>query len=188
MVLKVSMVFLAVFGCEPADKLNSVIEKELAKGVRYDSLFLGVRMGMELQEFYDHCWKINKQGIVKEGPENMSVEYLFKDSLDNPIAFNFYPDINSGNIIHRYKTNFYYYGWAPWNRHLQSDKLFEILPAILMEWYGGNEIFTQIKDGKMHYYKIDGNRMIDMFIASERIVVATYTDLAHPENRKGNNE
>ena len=40
----------------------------------------------------------------------------------------------------------------------------------------------------MHYYKIDGNRMIDMFIASERIVVATYTDLAHPENRKENNE
>lgn len=181
-ILLISMTLFAISGCESADKLNSAIEKELARGVRYDSLFLGVYMGMELQEFYDHCWKLNKQGIVKEGPENMSVEYLFKDSLDNPIAFNFYPDMQEGKIIHRYNTSFYYYGWAPWNKHLQSDKLFEMLTAILMEWYGGNEPFTQVKDGKKHLYKIDGNRMIDIFINNDRIVVALYSDLFYFKN------
>jgi len=182
----VAWVFLSTFcACKNENKLERIIRKELASGVRHDSLFLGVNMGMDLQEFYDHCWKLNKQGIVKEGGKNMSVEYIFKDSLNNPIAFNFYPYLQESKIIHMYNTSFYYYGWAPWNKHLQSDKLFEMLQVILMEWHGGNEPFTQIKDGKKHIYKIDGNRMIDLFIHDEKTVVATYTDLSYKYPEKG---
>ena len=179
----VAWCFLSTFcACKNENKLERIIRKELASGVRNDSLFLGVYMGMDLQEFYDHCWKLNKQEIVKEGGKNMSVEYIFKDSLDNPIAFNFYPHLQESKIIHIYNTSFYYYGWAPWNKHLQSDKLFEMIQPILMEWHGGNEPFTQIKDGKKHLYKIDGNRMIDLFIYDEKTLVATYSDLSYNNN------
>jgi hypothetical protein len=111
----------------------------------------------------------------------MSVEYIFKDSLDQPIAFNFYAD-QTGEKIHKYNTSFYYYGWAPWNKHLQSEVLLEELPGILLNWHGGNKAIPKMVDGKKHYYKVDGNRMIDLFIISERIVAAKYIDLEYYNN------
>lgn len=180
--LVIGILLLLLPGCSNENKLEKVIKEELASGIRHDSLFLGLKFGITLQEFYDHCWELNRQGIVKEGAQNMSVEYIFKDSLDQPIAFNFYAHRNGEGPIHQYNTSFYYYAWAL-NRHLYSDRLMEMLPAILMEWYGGNEPFTMIKDGKEHMYKIDGNRMIDLVIHDESTVVATYYDLSHKDNQ-----
>lgn len=177
--LATGICLLTIIRCSQENKLDRTIRKELASGVRNDSLFLGLKFGIELQEFYDHCRELNSQGLVREGPKNMSVEFLFKDSLDNPIAFNFYADRNgNGGPIHLYHTTFYYYAWVL-NRHLYSDRLLNMLTPILMDWYGGNEPFTQIKDGKKHIYKIDGNRMIDMFIYDDGTVVATFTDLSY---------
>jgi hypothetical protein len=84
--------------------------------------------------------------------------------------------------IDQYNTSFYYYAWAL-NRHLYSDKLIKILVPILMSWYGGNEPFVVIEDAKEHIYKIDGNRMIDLFIYNESMVVATFTDLSSQKPR-----
>jgi hypothetical protein len=179
---------LVLNACKKGNKLDQTIQTELDKGVRQDSLFLGLKFGIDMKEFYSHCRELNVQGIVKEGPTNMSVEYLFKDSLNNPIAFNFYAhrNVDRNGLIRQYDTSFYYYAWAL-NRHLYSDVLIKMLRPILMEWYGGNEPFVQIKDGKKHIYKIDGNRMIDLFIFDESTVLATYTDLSYygnPEIKK----
>ena len=57
-----------------------------------------------------------------------------------------------------------------------------------MDWYGGNEPFVQVKDGKKHIYKIDGNRMIDMFIHDESTVIATYTDLYYYKDQEVHDE
>jgi len=182
------LLMMTFFACSKSE-LQRTIRREMATGVQQDSVFLGLKFGIELQDFYDHCRELNLKGIVKEGPRNMSVEYLFKDSLDNPIAFNFYAHKNNqegrNQRIHQYNTTFYYYAFAL-NRHLQSDHLIKMLPSVLMDWYGGNEPFTMVKDGKEHIYKIDGNRMIDLFIFDESTVVATYYDLSHlyPELRK----
>ncbi len=183
-ILLATGIFLSTLSsCKKENKLERTIRTELGSGVRYDSLFLGLKFGIEFQEFYDHCRELNKQGLVKEGPRNMSVEYLFKDSLNNPIAFNFYAhrNVDGNGLIRQYDTSFYYYAWAL-NRHLYSDSLIKMLIPILKDWYGGNEPFTQIKDGKKHIYKIDGNRMIDLFIYDESTVVATYSDLSHSGN------
>jgi hypothetical protein len=126
---------------------------------------------------------LNKQGLVKEGSKNMSVEYIFKDSLDQPIAFNFYADREANGPVHRFYTSFNYYAFAL-NRHLYSDRLMEMLPAILMDWYGGNQPFTVSRDGKQYLYKIDGNRMIELFIYDLSTVVANFYDLSQ-ENVRG---
>jgi len=173
----VGILCLLFFGCNPGNKLERVIEKELATGIRNDSLFLGIDFGISMQEFFDHCRELNRQGLVKEGSKNMSVEYIFKDSLDRPIAFNFYADRNANGPIHRYYTSFNYYAFAL-NRHLYSDQLMEMLPAILKDWYGGNKPFTVIKEGKEYLFKIDGNRMIELYIYDLSTVVATYYDLS----------
>ena len=167
------MIFI---GCNPEKKLERIIEQELATGIRYDSLFLGLEFGITIDDFFDQCRELNKQGLVQEGSKNMSVEYVFKDSLDRPIAFNFYADREANGPIHRYYTSFYYYAFAL-NRHLYADRLLEMLPAILMEWYGGNEPFKVKRDGKQYLYKIDGNRMIELSIYDLSMVTATYYDL-----------
>ncbi len=174
--MAIGVVFIVFIGCSSESKLEKEIRVGLESGVRNDSLFLGLKFGIEFQEFFDHCRELNRQGLVNEGPRNMSVEYLFKDSLNNPIAFNFYAQKNGDGPIRQYNTSFYYYAWVL-NRHLQSDRLMAMLKPVLMDWYGGNEPFTQMKDGKEHLYKIDGNRMIDLFIYDESTVVATYSDL-----------
>ena len=173
----VGILCLIFFGCNPENKLEKVIEKELATGIRNDSLFLGLEFGFTMQEFYNQCRELNKQGLVMEGSKNMSVEYVFKDSLDRPIAFNFYADREANGPIHKYYTSFYYYAFAL-NRHLYADRLMEMLPAILMDWYGGNEPFKVKKDGKEYLYKIDGNRMIELSIYDLSMVMATYYDLS----------
>jgi hypothetical protein len=174
---------LIFHGCNPEKRLERTIKNQLETGVRNDSLFLGLEFGMSFDQFYDHCWELNRQGIVKEGAQNMSVQYIFKDSLDNPIAFDFYGHRNEDgdSLIHQYNTTFYYYAWAL-NRHLYADNLIKMLNPILMDWYGGNDFFAVEQEGKVHLFKIDGNRMIDMFIYSESTVIATFTDLSHKYN------
>ena len=42
-----------LIGCGPQGEVERLIKRELATGVRNDSLFVGVYFGMEKQEFYD---------------------------------------------------------------------------------------------------------------------------------------
>lgn len=174
-VLFVSAVVIIINSCNPQNRLERVIQSELSSGARHDSLFLGLEFGITMQEFYQHCQELNSQGLVREGSKNMSVEYIFKDSLDQPIAFNFYADRSANGPIHKYYTSFYYYAFAL-NRHLYADRLIEMLPAILMDWYGGNEPFMLRKKGKEYVYKIDGNRVIELYVYDLGTVVATYFD------------
>ncbi len=189
LITSVCFILMIIYSCKRENKLQKTIRTELQSGDKYDSLFLGLKFGIDLQSFYDHCWDLNRKGIVKEGPRNMSVEYIFKDSLNNPIAFNFYAqrDETIDGKVHRYHASFYYYAWAL-NRHLYSNALIKMLNPILMDWYGGNEPFAQVKDGKTHFYKIDGNRMIDFFIHDESTVIATFTDLSYYKEQEAQNE
>ena len=64
--------------------------EEIASGVRYDSLFLGVKFGMSSKEFYSHCWDLNKK-IISQGPTNNSVKYLTPtESVGQNIEMLFY--------------------------------------------------------------------------------------------------
>ena len=81
-------ILIAFLGCNSDTDLVALGQRELKSGVINDSLFLGLRFGMEQKEFFDHCWKINRQGIVTHGTENMSVMYVFEDGSNKKIAFN----------------------------------------------------------------------------------------------------
>lgn len=167
---------LILWSCGPKYQVEQMIKKELRSGVRNDSLFVGVTFGMEREEFYDHCWEINRKGIVKEGAENRSVLYQFEHE-GYMVNFNFYPDFKN-NITSKFKCSFSYEAWAPWNRQLQSDSLIAVVPEILESWYPGNAILKQERNGKDFLYKIDGNRMIEVFVDDERKVTAMFTDLS----------
>ena len=54
------VVCVLLIGCQSDNDLVALAKREHASGVILDSLFLGLKFGMEKQEFFDHCRKINR--------------------------------------------------------------------------------------------------------------------------------
>src|SRR5664279_1552430 len=165
-----------ISGCSPRAKYERRLKKELASGVRCDSIFLGLYFGMAEKDFYGHCWKLNHKGMIRQGETNTTAEFLLNDELKYPAAMDFYPKFNQGKIAEM-PVSFKYKGWAPWNKTLSSDKL----QIAVLKWYEKvyGDGFIKVKH-PLHgtaYVKIDGNRRITIFKENDLRVWAIFTDM-----------
>ncbi len=141
----------------------------------YDSLFLGISLGMSRQEFYDHCWELNSQKVFTQGPTNQSVEYKLTE-LKDPVYMRFYPSFHNDKI-YEMPVLFMYESWAPWNRQFASDTLLVNMLKVFKRWYGEDfKVLDHETMGKV-YYKIDKKRRINLFIKDDQFVQAVFTDL-----------
>jgi len=154
---------------------SKIRDEEVAKGVRNDSLFLGLDLGMTSKEFYSICWDLNKKGILGDGPGNMTAQYTIKD-YDHLITMNFYPDFKEGKI-YTMPVDFAYKGWSPWNRHLFSDSLEIKVIDMLENWYGKELIEMEHPKFGKTYFAIEGNRQIIVYRKSDKDVRVIYKDL-----------
>lgn len=173
----------ACFGCFQSE-YTTLVQSELAKNVRKDSVLLGISLGETRNIFYGKCFDLNKQKLITPGQGNTSVMYLFKDSLfhERPTQLRllFYPTFDQEDIIAEVKMEFSYPGWAPWNRGLHSDSLEQRVEKILMHWYHGNHfVRAQVSKSEMPV-KVDGNRRITLNIKDAQTVQARVQDLRHP--------
>jgi hypothetical protein len=165
-----------ISGCSPKARYERMVKKELASGVRYDSLFMGLYLGMPEKEFYTHCWQLNQKGIIRQGETNTTVRYDLKNELKYPANMNFYPKFDKGKI-YEMPVMFVYNGWAPWNKELSSDKL----EIDILKWYekiygrGFIEVKHPVRGSA--YVKVNGNRRITIFKQNELNVWAVFTDL-----------
>ncbi len=167
---------LTIYSCTPKAEYDRKLKQELASGIRYDSLFLGIRLGMTDREFYKHCWNLNKQGLIKQGTSNTSVEYQLKTELKYPVKVDFYPKFVDGKIAEMPVT-FIYTGWAPWNKELTSDKLQQAVLKYYDKIYGTDFMKVEHPTRGFAYVKIDGNRRISIFKQDEMRVWAVFTDM-----------
>ncbi len=151
---------------------------ELATGIRNDSVFLGINLNMDRKEFYAHCWELNKQGKVINGPSNLSVEYRLKNSeLRDSAYLRFYPDFD-GKEINKMDIEFGFLNWAPWNKNLELDSLVLDASNLLEKWYGKNKfMFFEDDKNRKVWVKVDGNRRIRLWKADVRKVQGDITDL-----------
>lgn len=78
---------------------------------------------------------------------------------------------------------FNYLGWAPWNKHLQSDSLEVKVKDILMKWYAGNKFITAKTGDKTWPVKLDANRRILVSKKDAQTVVVKVQDILHPKFR-----
>ena len=92
---------LLIYGCSPRLKYERRLKHELASGVRYDSIFMGIYLGMPDKDFYTYCWLLNREGLIKQGSDNTTVEYELKDELKAPATMNFYPVFENGEIVEK---------------------------------------------------------------------------------------
>jgi hypothetical protein len=167
----------AIYGCSPKARYERRLKHELAKGVRYDSLFMGIYFGMPQKDFYLYCWKLNSQGLIKQGPGNTTVEYQLRNELKYPGTMNFYPGFVDGKIAEM-PVKFTYSGWAPWNTKLSSDSLQYDVLKWYKKIYGGDFIKIKHPQRGIAYVKLDGNRQISVFKEDEIHVWAVFTDMS----------
>jgi len=175
-ILPVLTAGLMICGCSPRSKYERRLKRELVSGVRYDSVFMGLHLGMTDKDFYTHCWLLNREGLIKQGPDNMSVEYAIKDELKYPATMNFYPEFEE-KIVVGMPVRYVYNGWSPWNKSLSSDSL----QIDVLKWYekvyGAGFITIKHPERGTAYVKIDGNRRITIFKQDDMYVWAVFTDM-----------
>ena len=167
---------LIVGACTPGKTYERRLKRELASGIRYDSLFMGITFGMTQKEFYEHCWNMNKDSIIKQGSANMSVQYDINEELEHPATMNFYPRFDSGKIVEM-PVRFIYNGWAPWTKELSPDKLAKDVKSWYEDIYGKGFISVTHPFNGTAYTKIDGNRRITIYVENDLYVWAIFTDL-----------
>ena len=164
-------------GCTPAEKYERQLKRGLASGTRYDSLFMGLYFGMNEDEFFDVCWDLNREGLVRQAMDNRSVEYRMKDELKFPATMNFYP-VFADDKIWQMKVSFIYDGWAPWNQEQSASNLALDVKRWYEKTYGNGFITVTHPFRGEAYTKIDGNRRITIYIENDQLVWAIFTDMS----------
>jgi hypothetical protein len=163
-------------GCSPRAKYDRRLKQELATGVRYDSLFMGIYLGMTDKDFFTHCWGLNRKGLIKQGANNTTVEYIMKNELKYPASMNFYPTFIKGKI-YEMPVKFKYNGWAPWNKNLSSDSLQLDILNWYKKLYGRNFMEVKHPQRGLAYVLITGNRRLTIFKEDDLHVWAIFTDM-----------
>lgn len=160
-----------------AEKTLADIEKqELATGIRHDSLFMGLTLGMPKQAFFDFCWAMNKKGVFTEGADK-TVEYVFgKKDFTYPLQMNFYPQFLYDKIKEM-PIKFTYKGIDLSYPNGQTEKLLVDVKELMEEWYGDGFFITTLPIGGKGYAKVSGNRRVLIFSEKEFEVMVVITDL-----------
>ncbi|WP_276374914.1 hypothetical protein [Chryseolinea sp. H1M3-3] len=176
------LLFFGLVGC-CMSMMSCGRGKELLSEKNYDSLFLGIHLGMTRSEFYDHCAELNRLKVFTHGPTNTSVEYMLTSELEKPVVMRFYPSFYKDRIVDMPVT-FSYEAWAPWNKQFSSDSLLTKMLPVFKKWYGEDfKVIQHPSQGKV-YVKMDGKRRINLFLRDDQFVQAVFTDLALEKERK----
>jgi len=152
-------------------------EEELSSGRVENELYLGLELGMTKKQFFETCWELNKQGILVNGPSELSVLYNLDMPSGKPANMHFYPKFYDDKI-YMMPMEFSYDGWAPWNEDLNADKLLEDTMALFEKWHGKGFIEVSNEDrSQVAFVKMDGNRRIRIFKKHLSSVRAEIVDL-----------
>ncbi|WP_420384795.1 hypothetical protein [Roseivirga sp.] len=170
---------LFVWSCQ--SEYSKTLNEELARGVRYDSLFYGISFGQPKGEFFDHCRKMNIEGLFQAANRKNYVQCEIKgpNSPLESIEMFFYPDFDEQDKIIGMDMEYRYKAWSPWNKDLHADKLIPVLKDSLLKWYGGNQ-FMELPDedeSQTVWVKVDGNRRIALKWKDEEVVQVKLADL-----------
>ena len=167
-------IVLFVSACEQKTEYEQLVQSELERDVRHDTLFLGYVLGMEHQDFLDHSWDLNQQKIITGGTQ---IEYPLKE-LSSEARMVFYPRFHDNKIV-RMPVEISFNSWAIWNRELYSDHLIDELMEYYEEIYGPGFIYTTVPDlNREAWTKIDGNRRILIYPKDDMVARVEFLDLS----------
>ncbi len=172
---------LFFMSCE--SEYSGLVKNELASGQINNELFFGLEIGDTQKDFFETCWRLNKEEKISHGPENKYA--MFMTNLDTTaeksqeVEMLFYAMFDSLLNIRGMDLKFRYPSWAPWNTDYSSEILAKNLTDYYFKIYGGNpflEVETDAIEYKI-YVKVDGNRQIKIYPISEQNVSVKIEDL-----------
>ncbi|NBC02402.1 MAG: hypothetical protein GVY20_01720 [Bacteroidetes bacterium] len=167
--------FLVHCNSQSKSEYQLEVEKEMAKGVRNDSLFLGYHFGMTQKEFYEHSWKLNKEELIRNGTGAEILQTV--NDLKAPADKIFYPEFKDEKIVEMPVT-YSYHGWSPWNRHLWADSLKLDLKRYLEDKYNISfKVIENPSSGQKVFYQISANKEIRISEVDQSKVRVRYIDL-----------
>lgn len=165
-----------LFSCNPEPEYSELVEREMEKGIRNDSLFLGYSFGMTRQEFFDHSWNLNSRKIVTDGTGGNTVRHEV-DYLKYRAHKIFYPEFYREKI-YKMPVRYMYNGWAPWNRDYWADSLKKDVLRRFKKRYSNK--FLEMKHPELDvpaHIMVDKNKRIAIYELNDKEVAVDYTDL-----------
>ncbi|MFT6993536.1 MAG: hypothetical protein ACI9AV_000974 [Sediminicola sp.] len=175
---------LILIGCTRSNeaKYKRYEKNELAKGIRQDSLFMGLYLKMPLKEFRTYSFDMNIKGKFKQGGQK-SPNWVQTElqEMSYPATLTFYPQFKQDSI-HEMNAAIYYENAIYKDGIFESDSLMLDVLNLLDKWYGGQtfKIKSPIFYKEDVYVKVNGNRRITVYPdASGQIINLWYVDLTN---------
>lgn len=180
--LQTLFVCFAMSACRRDLSWQELEANEIAKGCISDSLFGGIHFGMTRDEFYKHCFEMNRKKQFFQSTEGVQVKYVITAGFQQPVVLNFYPQFQQSDSIRLVKGAFSFQGWVPFRKDFSSDELLRQVTFQLHDWYGGNDFVRKPSPAattSVDYVKIDCNRRITLtrMLAYEDKILVSFEDL-----------
>lgn len=158
------LIVLLIVCCTTASKYEKLIDTEMSKDIRHDSIFLGFNFGAPKSDFFIVCKELNSKRLIVQADKSGFVQYFFppKTATDKDLKVLLWGTFNKAQLMTGLKFEFSHIAWAPWNEASKPDNLIPVIQTKLLEWFPGNDfvdITSKDKDD-MIWVKIDGNRRI----------------------------
>ena len=177
-----------IISCEDSveNQYRKYEKSEMAKGIRKDSLFMGLYFQMPKEEFRTYCFDKNIEGKFKQGGNKNSTWVESKlDGTFYPAAINFYPEFKDDKIS-ELNAAIYYKNAVYKDGIFEMDSLMLDVLNLMGKWYGG-EIF-KIKSPFFYkedvYVMVDGNKRITIYPdSSGQMINLWYVDLTAVEEK-----
>jgi len=159
------------------ERYRDLVSTELNTGVKKNSIFLDLTLGMSEKIFYDYCWKMNNKKLFFNSHDNNAVIYQVNEGLKSEATFRFTPEFYQAQL-YKISVDAHYDAFAPWNHNLFADSLQKDLLRLFNNWYGHNQ-YLMIKNAseEKSLIRIDGNRQIRIKKMNEKDIRIEYTDL-----------
>lgn len=159
------LLLLLMAGCGNKISPEDLQARELARGVRYDSLVYGIRFGMTMEDFARHCAAMNRKKMFMPNAQGNAVLLTLNEGFGDTVQFEFYPDRNEDRTLIRLIGSLRYEGFSYYNDKYAIENLLAESREFFEEGYGGNAFIPIPHENallKHQFIKIDGNRKITL--------------------------
>ena len=143
--------------------------------IQEDSLMLGIRFGMNKDQFFKHCESINSTEKIFDSATKLRIGRPIK-SNGKDFMMNLYPTYLFEKI-NKLEFECYQQSYSKWNKTAHAENILtDIKSYFEKEFQIKMEEFNHEKHGKA-YVHFKGNRRLRIFIKSEKLVGGEFLDM-----------
>lgn len=160
----ISVIMVMVVSCNDKEiSYEEYVAKELASGVRNDSLIYGIHFGMTEEEFKSYCTGMNLQKRFMPNPRGTAVRLEIQQGFSATVLFDFFPELIPDKPISKIAASMKYRDFSYYDKTYDIGNLVIETKDYFEGGYGGNKFIALPHENKLlehMYVKIDGNRKI----------------------------